>query len=62
MRQLVGKIKAIVDYLGGAADEPQDESLRWPKSPIFQGLWWAILMLLILAFCGQTSRFIYIDF
>ena len=28
----------------------------------FRGLWWGILAGAILLFCGQTSKFIYIDF
>jgi hypothetical protein len=53
--------KRAMDYLGGAEDEPP------PGFPLdlgswMWGVWWAALTLVIALFCGQTSRFIYIDF
>ena len=53
--------KECAEYLGGARDaapapiplSPAD--WRW-------GLWWGVLTGLILLFCGQSSKFIYIDF
>jgi hypothetical protein len=27
-----------------------------------RGLWWGVLLGIIILFCGQTSKFIYIDF
>lgn len=48
------------EYLGGARDTPS----AWTPdvaSP-FWGLWWGILASLIALFCGQSSKFIYIDF
>ena len=67
--------KSVLEYLGGsheplhsAAEEEtplptiifrfqQIASTWW-----FRGLWWGILTGIILLFCGQTSKFIYIDF
>ena len=53
-------LKRAMDYVGGAEDEPPPGfpdlgSWMW-------GVWWAALTLVIALFCGQTSRFIYIDF
>ena len=29
---------------------------------LFWGVWWGVLSLVIYMFCGQSSKFIYIDF
>ena len=34
----------------------------WMRSPVLWGLWWGVLILLMLAFSGQTSKFLYVDF
>jgi hypothetical protein len=60
--QLLSKMKAILDYLGGVNGDLPVESLGWMRSPLFWCLWWATLILLIAVFSGQTSKFIYIDF
>lgn len=58
---MIRRLKQWLEYLGGAADQPPDgfklsfESLWW-------GLWWGLLGCGIMFFCGQTSKFIYIDF
>jgi len=54
-------LQSWLAYLGGSTDErPPHFPLRadW----IILALWWAFLIALIAAFCGQTSKFIYIDF
>jgi hypothetical protein len=64
-------LRDINDYFNGSTDgvskSTQDRlpvwllrlislnSLLWP-------LWWGILLGIILLFCGQSSKFIYIDF
>ncbi len=60
--ELIYKMKAVMDYLGGVNEDLPVESLAWMRSPLFWGLWWAVLVLLIAAFSGQSSKFIYIDF
>jgi len=62
-------LKQFFEYLGGEADEPP-----WQQTPsrstfvrqllgaLAWGAWWCILLLVILFFCGQSSKFIYIDF
>jgi hypothetical protein len=55
-------MKQVLEYLGGERDEAP------PGFPIllsnwwFWGLWWGALSVLIFLFCGQSSKFIYIDF
>lgn len=53
--------KNLCDYLGGSRE---DVPARHPllASPWLIGLWWGLLAGVILLFCGQTSKFIYIDF
>ncbi len=54
-------LKAACEYLGGQRDAPP-AGLPWPvRSPLW-GLWWGVLAALVTLFCGQSSRFIYIDF
>ena len=53
--------KHAVEYLGGSRDNPpvgfplSVRSLAW-------GVLWTALAGVILLFCGQSSKFIYIDF
>lgn len=61
MLELLEKIKATLQYLGGVSEEPPP-SLARTTGPLWWGAWWAILILLIVAFSGQSSKFIYIDF
>jgi hypothetical protein len=55
-------LKQVLDYLGGAADYPPERSPQFLTNPIFLGLWWGALIVLVVVFSGQTSKFIYIDF
>jgi hypothetical protein len=54
-------IKHFFDYLGASQEEPPPGA-SFLASPIWLGIWWCVLIALILLFCGQTSKFIYIDF
>ena len=54
-------IKSFFDYLAGAQEEPPPGA-TFLSSPLWIGLWWGLMIGLILLFCGQTSKFIYIDF
>jgi hypothetical protein len=54
-------LKLVMDYLGGAEDEPPP-GLPLTLSSWTWGVWWAALTLVIALFSWQTSRFIYIDF
>jgi hypothetical protein len=54
-------IKHFFDYLGASREEPPPGA-AFLASPIWLGIWWGLMIGLILLFCGQTSKFIYIDF
>lgn|SRR5690348_12335909 len=54
-------IKHVFDYLVGSLEEPP-AGMQWMASPVWVGIWWGLMIGLILLFCGQTSKFIYIDF
>ena len=54
-------IKHFFDYLSASREEPPPGA-EFLASPIWLGIWWGVLIGFILLFCGQTSKFIYIDF
>lgn len=55
-------LKSLCEYIGGSAENPPPAA-RWMVSTWWwRGLWWGLLAILICMFCGQTSKFIYIDF
>jgi hypothetical protein len=58
---LLAWIKHFFDYLGASREEPPPGA-SFLASPIWLGIWWGVLIGFILLFCGQTSKFIYIDF
>lgn len=58
---LLSWFKHVFDYLGGSREKPP-AGLPLLASPWWLGLWWGLMIGLILLFCGQTSKFIYIDF
>jgi len=51
----------FLEFLGGERDIPP---AGFPAlgNPLFWGIWWGALSLVIYVFCGQSSKFIYIDF
>lgn len=53
--------KQFCEYLGGAGDAPPSGVPLSLQSPLW-GIWWGLLAGLIYVFCGQSSKFIYIDF
>lgn len=50
-----------LDYLGGIASSPPMAAGRLATT-VGLALWWTVLAGVIALFCGQTSKFIYIDF
>jgi len=50
-----------LEFMGGEVDEPPP---GFPKSGgwILLAIWWGVMICAIAVFCGQTSKFIYIDF
>ena len=61
MAAFLSWFKNVFDYLGGSCEEPP-EGMPFLASPWWLGIWWGLMIGLILLFCGQTSKFIYIDF
>jgi hypothetical protein len=53
--------KTLCEFLQGSTETPPP-SLRNLWSPMWRGIWWGLLAGAILLFCGQSSKFIYIDF
>ena len=52
-----------LEILGGSRDRDaalDGKPVRY--SPWLRGVWWGLLVGGIILFCGQTSKFIYIDF
>ena len=60
--KLPSLIKSLLEYVGGVEEDLPSGLPGWLEGPFFWALWWVLLILLILTFCGQTSKFIYIDF
>lgn len=54
--------KQALEYLGGERDEPPAGFPISLGNWVFWAIWWGALALLIFAFSGQSSKFIYIDF
>lgn len=52
----------LLEYLGGSRDNLPQGFPMAVANPVFWGLWWGALSLVIYIFCGQSSKFIYIDF
>jgi hypothetical protein len=54
-------VRAALEVLGGAGPVPD----AWQRRALFHvlwGLWWAALFLAVVAFCGRSTKFVYIDF
>lgn len=54
-------LKHAAEYLGGERDAPPPGLPLGLWSPLW-GLWWAALGVIVYFTCGQSSKFIYIDF
>lgn len=54
-------LKHWLEFMGGGRDDPP---ANFPQRHAWwlRGLWWALLVVAVAAFCGQSSKFIYIDF
>jgi hypothetical protein len=53
--------RATLDYLGGSRDDAP-QLLAGPLGAAARCAVWLLAIALIYAFCGQSSKFIYIDF
>jgi len=59
--ELLNWLTGLLEFLGGARDDPPP-GFPAACSPLFWGIWWGVVSLLIYVFSGQSSKFIYIDF
>jgi len=59
--ELLNWLTGLLEFLGGERDAPP-HGFPAVYSPLFWGIWWGVLSLLIYVFSGQSSKFIYIDF
>jgi len=55
------RIAELLEVLGGARDLPAP-LVRSRALALGTGVYWVVLLLLILAFAGRSAKFIYIDF
>jgi hypothetical protein len=55
------RIRTVAQYFAGHSEESPVDFRVPAQSPLW-GVWWAILLVLTFIFCGQSSKFIYIDF
>lgn len=60
--RMVFRVKSLIEYLGGQIDRPIGGNRVLPIESNWWGVWWAILACVTMFFCGQSSKFIYIDF
>lgn len=60
--KVIEQFKMFCEYLGGSQDELPPGAPRFLTTWWWRGLWWGVLVGAIILFCGQTSKFIYIDF
>ncbi|MEK6705587.1 MAG: hypothetical protein AABZ06_07345 [Bdellovibrionota bacterium] len=57
----LNKLKTTLEIMNGAEDFPQRyEKYIW--IPIIRGIYWTVLIFIVLAFIGRSTKFIYIDF
>ena len=61
MKQAALWAKWACEYLGGERDD-RPPGLPLPLNSPLWGLWCGVLLGAIIMFCGQSSKFIYIDF
>lgn len=54
-------MKQFLEYMGGEVDTPPP-GLRLSLNSLFWGIWWGVLLCAIMILCGQSSKFLYIDF
>ncbi len=58
---MMATFRNTLEYLGGECDDPPAflaGRFNWAARAVV----WAVAIFLIYAFCGQSSKFIYIDF
>ena len=61
MSQLLEKIAVFLELIGGSRPAPEPKRF-YSLYHIAWGLWWTVLMLVVIVFSGSNSKFVYIDF
>jgi hypothetical protein len=56
---MLKRLVELLDVLGGAT---RPSTPPTPTRAVLRGLWWFALFLLIWAFSGAKTKFIYVDF
>jgi hypothetical protein len=57
----LAKIAKGFEIFGGSAEVPVEWGRRaW--FPVARGVYWLVLLLVVFAFAGRTTRFVYVDF
>lgn len=54
-------LKEFCEYFGGCGTPPPPGVEKFAGGWV-RGVWWGVLLGVVILFCGQTSKFIYIDF
>ena len=62
--KFISDTKCLLEALGGCCEDSRlaGRVHRLTSTWWFRSLWWGILAGAIALFCGQSSKFIYIDF
>ncbi len=58
----MGYFRELLEYIAGERDLPPQGTPRFFSSVLGRSLTWVIFLALIYTFCGQSSKFLYIDF
>ena len=61
MAAFVYAVQGVLETLGGTRPLAASWSRRWVVH-VAWGLWWALLLLLAIAFGGRGTKFVYVDF
>ncbi len=61
LRMAATTLKHRIEYVTGSRDDALESAMPSMRS-VSWGVWWGMLLYVIVLFCGQTSKFIYIDF
>jgi hypothetical protein len=58
---MIATFYKTLEFIGGETDEPPVFMKHW-RMWLLRSATWCLAIILIYAFCGQSSKFIYIDF
>jgi hypothetical protein len=58
---MIRRVREWLEAVGGAAPWPSFGASP-QAAALIRGVWWLILLLLVTAFAGRATKFIYVDF